>query len=70
MYPAAKSSMASVALVAGVFGTATISTMMGIVLGSYFGLAKLPVRPLEKYSHAAAGLAVFLCGGAIKWLGL
>lgn len=70
MYPAAKSSMFSVALVAGAFGLTTLATMMGIVLASYFGLQRLPVRSLERYSHAAAGLAVFMCGGAIKWLGL
>lgn len=70
MYPAARNSMASVALVAGVFGTATILTMMGIVLASFFGLARLPLGRVEKYSHALAGFAIFLCGGAIKWLGL
>lgn len=70
MYPAARSSLASVALVAGVFGAATILTMLGIVLASYYGLAKLPTTRLERYSHALAGLAIFLCGGAIKWLGL
>lgn len=70
MYPAAKNNMASVALVAGVFGVATISTMLGIVLASFFGLARLPLARMERYTHALAGLTIFLCGGAIKWLGL
>ncbi len=70
MYPAASHNMASVALVASVFGAITISTMIGIVLASSYGLSKLSVSRLEKYSHALAGLAILLCGVAIKFLGL
>ncbi len=70
MYPAAKGDMMSVVIVAFIFGLATISTMLGIVLASSYGLAKLPLGKLEKYSHALAGLAILLCGGAIKFLGL
>ena len=70
MYPAAKGDMMTVVIVAFVFGLTTISTMLGIVLASSYGLAKLPLGKLEKYSHALAGLAILLCGGAIKFLGL
>jgi len=70
MYPAAKNNMLSVAIVASVFGLITISTMLTIVLASSYGLARLPLRRLEKYSHALAGLAILLSGGAIKLLGL
>ncbi len=70
MYPAAKHDMIAVALVASVFGLATISTMLFTVLASSYGLSKLPLPKLEKYSHALAGLTIFLCGGAIKFLGL
>ena len=70
MYTAARHSMASVALVAGVFGVSTIATMLTTVLASHFGLARLSFGRLEKYSHALGGLVIFLCGGAIKWLGL
>jgi len=70
MYPAAKGDMMNVVIVAFVFGLTTISTMLGIVLASSYGLAKLPLGKLEKYSHALAGLAILLCGGAIKFLGL
>jgi sulfite exporter TauE/SafE len=70
MYPAAKHDLTAVAIVSIVFGLATISTMMVIVSASYHGLARLPLHKLEKYSHALAGLAIFLCGGAIKFLGL
>ncbi len=70
MYPAAKGSMWAVALVASIFGLTTIGTMLCIVCASSLGLSKLPFRKLERYSHALAGLAIFLSGGAIKFLGL
>ena len=70
MYPAAKNNMFSVAIVAFVFGLTTIITMLSIVLVSSYGLSKLPLRQLERYSHALAGLAILLSGGAIKFLGL
>jgi sulfite exporter TauE/SafE len=70
MYPAAKGDMMTVVIVAFVFGLTTISTMLGIVLASSYGLAKLPFGKLGKYSHALAGLVILLCGGAIKFLGL
>ncbi len=70
MYPAAKGDMMTVATVAFVFGLITISTMLGIVLALSYGLVKLPLGRLERYSHALAGLTILLCGGAIKFLGL
>lgn len=70
IYPAAKHNMLAVTLVASIFGVATISTMLAIVLASSYGLSRLPLQKLERYSHALAGLAIFLCGGAIKFLGL
>jgi sulfite exporter TauE/SafE len=69
MYPAAAESAFGVALVAGVFGAATILTMLATVLLLSFGLSRLPTRGLERYSHALAGLAIFACGVAIH-LGL
>ena len=69
MYPAAAESAFGVALVAGVFGAATILTMLATVLLLSFGLSRLPTRGLERYSHALAGLAIFACGVSIH-LGL
>lgn len=69
MYPAAAESAFGIALVAGVFGAATIATMLVIVLALSFGLQRLPTHNLERYSHALAGAAIFLCGVAIH-LGL
>jgi len=70
MYPAAKGHMFHVFLVASVFGIATIATMLTVVIVSCLGLSRLPLGELERYSHALAGLAIFLCGGAIKFMGL
>jgi sulfite exporter TauE/SafE len=70
MYPAAKSNTAAVILVAAIFSTVTIATMLGVVLVSTFGLNLLPLSKLERYSHALAGAAIFLCGMAIQFLGL
>ena len=70
MYPAARGNMWAVALVASVFALVTIGTMLTIVYASCLGLSKLPFHKLERYSHALAGLAIFLSGGAIKFLGL
>ncbi len=70
MYPSAKGNFLEVGVVAGVFGIATIGTMLSIVLSVFYGLSKVPLRKLERYSHALAGLTIFLCGGAIKFLGL
>jgi len=70
MYPAAHGSMLCVAIVSLIFGMTTITTMLAIVLTSAYGLSRLPLHKFERYSQALAGLIIFLCGGAIKFLGL
>ncbi|MCK4966788.1 sulfite exporter TauE/SafE family protein [bacterium] len=70
MYPAAQGSMISVVLVASIFGLVTVLTMLGVVLTLYYGTMKIKMQGLERYSHALAGLTIFLCGAAIKFLGL
>ena len=70
MYPAARHSVPGVVAVALIFGLVTISTMMAVVMTSHFGLEKLPMQKLERYSHALAGFAIFASGGAIKLFGL
>jgi hypothetical protein len=64
----AKGQIASWLLIA--FGLATLITMLAVVLASVYGLSKIPVHNLERYSHALAGPAILLCGGAIRFLGL
>ncbi len=70
MYPAAKGSLFGVVWVTGVFGGVTIMTMLSIVLVSSLGVVLLPLRQLERYTHAFAGAAICLCGMAIQFLGL
>jgi sulfite exporter TauE/SafE len=70
MYPAAKNSLGGVVLVAGVFGLVTVATMLGIVMVSTLGISWLPMKRIERYSHALAGAAICLSGLAIQFLGL
>ena len=69
MYPAASESLVGVALVATTFGVVTIITMLAVVLLLVRGARHLPLRGLDRYSHALAGFAIFACGVAIH-LGL
>ncbi len=70
MYPAAKSSLPGLLLVAGIFGTITILTMLSIVLISTFGINLIPTARLERYTQAIAGATICLCGISIQFLGL
>jgi ABC-type nickel/cobalt efflux system permease component RcnA len=70
MYPAAQSSLYGLVMVTVVFSVVTIATMISIVIISSFGVNLLPVKKLERYTHALAGAAIFLCGIAIQFLGL
>jgi sulfite exporter TauE/SafE len=65
MYPAAAESAWSVFLVAGTFSFVTIGTMLTVVLCASRGMALLPMKRLERYSHALAGAAIAICGIAI-----
>lgn len=69
MVPAATLNMAAVGLVAAVFAACTIVTMLAAVVVGYYGLAAVRLGGVERYSHALAGLALFVCGAAIQ-LGL
>ena len=70
MYPAARHSPAGVVLVTAVFGAITIATMLSFVLAAVYSGRAIPVGKLERYSHALAGAAIFLCGVSIQCLGL
>jgi ABC-type nickel/cobalt efflux system permease component RcnA len=65
MYPALQLNLWSVALVAGVFALFTIGTMTAVVAAAHWGLVRLSSTRLERYSHAIAGAALALCGGAM-----
>ena len=68
--PASKSNYLGAAAVALVFSVVTIATMISVVLMLTFGVKKIPLGHLEKYTHALAGAAIFLSGCAIVFLGL
>ena len=70
IYPAAKSSVFGLVLVAGVFGVVTIATMLSIVILLSLGANLLPMGWLERYTHALAWATICLCGIAIRFLGL
>lgn len=70
MYPAARGTAIDVVLVCCVFSIVTIGTMLGVVFGALYGLSFVPMKKLEQYSHALGGFAIFMCGIAIRMLGL
>jgi hypothetical protein len=70
MYPAFTSSFAGLALVTGAYGGVTLLTMVGVVLVITWGANLLPLGKMERYTHAAAGASICLCGVAINMLGI
>jgi nickel/cobalt transporter (NicO) family protein len=70
MYPAAKHNYGQLALVTIIFSCITIFTMIALVLISSFGIKLLPMKAMEKYSHALAGGTILLCGLGMLFLGL
>jgi len=67
MYPAAKSSLMGMFLVAAVFSFVTIATMTSIVYVLTGGIKLFKFSSLERYSHALAGFVILLCGVAIQF---
>jgi hypothetical protein len=59
-----------VALVAAGYSFATLAAMHAIVAVSWFGLTKLDLGPLERWSHALAGGVIALSGIGMAFLGL
>ncbi len=70
MYPAASKSIGGLIFVTSVFAFTTILTMLVIVTASIFGINFLPVKKMERLSHALAGGTILLCGISIQFLGL
>ncbi|MHB8094942.1 MAG: sulfite exporter TauE/SafE family protein [Candidatus Aminicenantales bacterium] len=70
MYPAALHSIPGVVLVTAAFGLATIATMLAIIALSSWGVSFIRLGRLERYSHALAGLMIFVSGIAVQVLGL
>jgi sulfite exporter TauE/SafE len=70
MYPAAQGSPAEVFYVIMAFGVVTIATMTGIVIIISTGVAQINLGPLERYTHALAGIIIAASGLAIELFGL
>lgn len=70
MYPAARESLPCLLAVTATFGIITVATMLSVVVASAWGLQFMPVRRMERYSHAMAGATICLCGLAIQFLGV
>ena len=70
MYPAAQHNYSHLAIVTLVFSAITIVTMLTVVTIASRGINLLPMKTLEKYSHALAGATIFLCGIGMLFLGL
>lgn len=67
MYPAAHANALVVVLVTMAFALATLITMTAAVLLLYAGVGVISWQQFHRFSHAAAGLAIALCGVAVKF---
>ena len=65
MYPAATKSWGGLLTVTLFFFAATVSTMLIVVTVGTLGVNFLPLRRVERWTHAMAGAAIALCGVAI-----
>lgn len=52
------------------YGAATLAAMHVLVTVFWFGLRKVDLGPLERWTHAAAGAVIALAGAAMVFLGL
>jgi hypothetical protein len=70
MVPAATESWTALFLVTGVFGAATVATMLGLVFASLEGMERFSFPRAGRWGHTLAGVTILLCGVAIQFLGL
>jgi len=70
LLPASRGSWGMAAVVAVVFGVVTVLTMVGLTTLAVTGVRHLPLGPLERWSHAMAGVLVAACGLSVIFLGL
>jgi ABC-type nickel/cobalt efflux system permease component RcnA len=70
MYPAARHSITGVVLVTAAFGLTTVVTMLAIISATSWGVSFVRLGKFERYSHALAGLMIFVSGLGVRFLGL
>ncbi|OGF47369.1 MAG: hypothetical protein A2231_01295 [Candidatus Firestonebacteria bacterium RIFOXYA2_FULL_40_8] len=68
--PALKNSVLNTVIITGLFGIATITTMLIVVSLLYFGVKKTMSEKLFRFNHAIAGSAILMSGLAVKVFGL
>ena len=57
-------------MVTSIFAAVTIATMMVVVYVTSTGIKLIPMKKMEKYSHAIAGAIILFSGLGIQFLGL
>ncbi|MDP8204733.1 MAG: sulfite exporter TauE/SafE family protein [Candidatus Tenebribacter mawsonii] len=70
MYPSAKSSISGLIFITLIFAVVTISTMMTVVYLASLGYKFVPMKKMERFSHAIAGFIIMFSGLGIQLLGL
>jgi len=68
-YPAANGSLQGMLLLIAVYTFFTLITMVAMVLMGYYGVSFLQTAKLERYMHALGGLAIFICGAGMLFMG-
>jgi nickel/cobalt transporter (NicO) family protein len=70
MYPSAKNSISGLLFITLIFAVVTITTMMTVVYIASLGYKFVPMKKMERYSHAIAGFIIMFSGLGIQFLGL
>lgn len=70
MYPSAKNSISGLVFITLIFAVVTITTMMTVVYIASLGYKFVPMKKMERYSHAIAGFIIMFSGLGIQFLGL
>ena len=70
MYPSAKNSISGLVFITLIFAVVTIATMMTVVYIASLGYKFVPMKQMERYSHAIAGFIIMFSGLGIQFLGL
>jgi sulfite exporter TauE/SafE len=70
IYPSAKNSVAGLVMITLIFAAVTIATMMTVVYAASLGYKFVPMKKMERFSHAIAGFIIMFSGLGIQFLGL
>lgn len=68
-FPAAQNSLQGMMLLITIYTIFTLATMIGMVLLGYYGFSFFKSDKLERYMHAVGGLAIFVCGAGMVFMG-